>query len=366
LLPIKQMIIPVNEFSRPGIKLQAVKGIVLHYTACNGAPAVNIANYFGNLRLQNPNDSQPDTYASAHFAVDENTIVQVLPEDEMAYEVGANWYTPEALSRLSSYPNNCTIGIEMCIDENGNILEGTFQNAADLTAYLCQKYGLGINNLWRHYDITHKNCPAPWVANPSEWERFKQAVAARIGKVSAQPVSGTPMDKLGVVTGTDADGLHVRAYPSSSSEARYTLHNGDVIHLVEHLQSEGHGWYKTTYGPLGGYVWDQYVQIKQTPQPASQAPQDAPCNVAVNGQMLAIKGFIRDNKSYVPVRAIADAVKATVGWDSACGQVILNSVQLKTTVVKDDHGYAWSREVAEVLKLQLSWDEGTKTVRFSR
>ncbi|MCD5192682.1 hypothetical protein IV460_16915, partial [Enterococcus casseliflavus] len=30
--------------------------------------------------------------------------------------------------------------------------------------------------IWRHFDVTGKNCPAPWVAKPSEFERFKNAV----------------------------------------------------------------------------------------------------------------------------------------------------------------------------------------------
>jgi hypothetical protein len=32
----------------------------------------------------------------------------------MAYHVGAKNYTPEALGRLGHYPNNCTVGIELC------------------------------------------------------------------------------------------------------------------------------------------------------------------------------------------------------------------------------------------------------------
>ena len=128
MLPITNMLFPVNEFSRPGTKLKSKKGIVMHYTASNGAPAKNIANYFGGLRFQDPNDNVDDRYASAHFAVDDNSIVRALPEDEMAYHVGSTSYTKEALSQLSSYPNNCTVGIEMCLDKNGNITEATFQN----------------------------------------------------------------------------------------------------------------------------------------------------------------------------------------------------------------------------------------------
>jgi N-acetylmuramoyl-L-alanine amidase len=180
MLPIIDKIIPINEFSRPGTKLKAVKGIVLHYTADPGARADQIGRYFGNLAQQDPNDSEADTYASAQYGVDPSQLIRYIPDGEMAYEVGAKSYKQAALDQLSSYPNNVTIGIEMCINEDGEIEEGTFQNAADLAAWLCEKYDLTSNDLWRHYDITGKYCPGPWVDNPSEFARFRQAVEDRL------------------------------------------------------------------------------------------------------------------------------------------------------------------------------------------
>lgn len=78
------------------------------------------------------------------------------------------------------------------------------------------------------------------------------------------------IDRVGTVTATS--GLHVRKLPISISDVNATLNYNQVIHLDQHLQSEGHGWYRTTYGELGGYVWDQYVQLQPLPAPAP-APQ---------------------------------------------------------------------------------------------
>ncbi|WP_139491809.1 N-acetylmuramoyl-L-alanine amidase [Brevibacillus dissolubilis] len=189
MLPIQEEIIDVNAYSRPGTKLKAVKGIVMHWTASPGAPAINILRYFGRLKQQNPADSQTDRYASAHFSVDDTSIYQIIPMNEMAYHVGSQTYTPDAIKRLSTYPNNCTIGIEMCINSNSQITEATFQNAADLVAYLLKKFQLGVDQIWTHKAVVGwKDCPRPWIEKPSEFARFKQEVQKRLSSQTVPPL----------------------------------------------------------------------------------------------------------------------------------------------------------------------------------
>lgn len=176
MLPITKDYLPINKFSRPGIKLKAKKGIVMHYTASPGAPAKNIGKYFAGLAAQNPNDDIKDTYAGAQYSVDRTSIYNNIPNDEMAYHCGSKTYTKEALAQLGSYPNNCTVGIEMCIEKDGSIHEDTFNNAVDLVVYLIKEEGFP-NSIWTHKGIVGwKDCPLPWVKNPSEFERFKKAV----------------------------------------------------------------------------------------------------------------------------------------------------------------------------------------------
>ncbi|MEC0543517.1 N-acetylmuramoyl-L-alanine amidase, partial [Bacillus glycinifermentans] len=38
--------VKVNQYTRPGLKLAGVKGIVMHWTATPGASALNERNYF--------------------------------------------------------------------------------------------------------------------------------------------------------------------------------------------------------------------------------------------------------------------------------------------------------------------------------
>lgn len=171
---IKYEYIRINKFSRPGIKNYGIKGIIMHYTANNGGTARNHKDYFNNLN---------GVYASAHLFVDDNEAICIIPLDEVAYHANdtvkynsdGSIYKP-LYSQIGN-ANYGAIGVEMCLDKNGNITEKTFQNTVKAVKELIAKYpNVTRNKIWRHYDVTGKNCPAPWVAKPSELERFKDAV----------------------------------------------------------------------------------------------------------------------------------------------------------------------------------------------
>ena len=46
---IEEMLLPVNEYSRPGTKLKKIKGIVVHYTGNPGTTAAQNRSYFAGL-----------------------------------------------------------------------------------------------------------------------------------------------------------------------------------------------------------------------------------------------------------------------------------------------------------------------------
>ncbi|WP_235615937.1 N-acetylmuramoyl-L-alanine amidase [Brevibacillus reuszeri] len=176
VLKITEMLLS-NKTARPGTKITP-KGVVIHWTANEGkgADAVANRNYF----------NKPTTEASAHYNVDDKQIIRCLPENEMGYHVGAKTYNPGALKQLSSYPNNCTIGIEMCVNADGDFKK-MYQNTLELTADILKRYGWGVDKLWRHFDITGKNCPAYFVSDDyarrftgltaaQAWAKFKDDV----------------------------------------------------------------------------------------------------------------------------------------------------------------------------------------------
>jgi len=178
----------LDNHNRPALRnrdfytIRELKAIVLHWTANThtGADAEANRNYFNTTQRK----------ASAHFIVDDKSIIQCLPVDEVGYHVGdrnikkkykQNTYNDFGLqiigdSRLT--PNFYTIGIEMCANIDGN-LKDTYLNTIDLVRWLRDKYGHNIP-LVRHYDVTGKPCPKHKVAgkwkllDKKDWRAFQQ------------------------------------------------------------------------------------------------------------------------------------------------------------------------------------------------
>lgn len=146
-----------------------VHWIVLHFTANNGDTAQNNADFFAR---------ESGLRASAHYFVDPNGVVQSVKDGDTAWHCGRE--------RGGSYYNDCrnanSIGIEMCsVIKNGvyMIPDETVKNAAALVRTLMKKYHVPLSRVCRHYDVTHKDCPEPWVRNPKQWENFKKMLTEK-------------------------------------------------------------------------------------------------------------------------------------------------------------------------------------------
>ena len=158
-------LLTVNGYSRPGTQVGKIKGIVIHYTANPGSTAMQNRNYFEGLK-----DSKK-TKASSPFIVGlEGEIVQCIPTWEVAY--------------ASNERNEDTVSIETChLTADGAYTEATYQSLVELTAWLCQKFGLTQEDVIRHYDITEKICPKYFVENEDAWKKFKLDVKCALGKM---------------------------------------------------------------------------------------------------------------------------------------------------------------------------------------
>jgi N-acetylmuramoyl-L-alanine amidase len=100
-----------------------------------------------------------------------------VPDKEVCYHVGADRYTNEALRRLSSYPNNCTLGIELCHPgADGKFTDETLASCRELVSSLLASYSLTKDDIWRHYDITEKICPKYFVEHTDDWDAFRASV----------------------------------------------------------------------------------------------------------------------------------------------------------------------------------------------
>jgi N-acetylmuramoyl-L-alanine amidase len=172
----KEDFIVKNEFSRPGIKLIGVKGIVMHYTATPGATDQNEHDFFDGK------DGGGGRYASAHFFVDRDSATLIIPLDEVAYHANEHACKVDNLKATAPYYKNgganlTSIGIEMCVEKDGTIHGSTVKRAEQVAAELCKKFNLEPKkDIYRHYDITGKVCPKPWVDHPALFTQFVKDV----------------------------------------------------------------------------------------------------------------------------------------------------------------------------------------------
>lgn len=148
-------LLPINEYSRPGYKLEQVNGIVIHYTGNPGTSAQQNHNYFEGIA------ETGEASASSHFIIGlSGEIIQCVPCNEIAY--------------ASNDRNYDTISIECCTeDETGEFNEATYQSLVHLTTWLMGRYSLDVEDVIRHYDVTGKICPKYYAENEGAWLEFK-------------------------------------------------------------------------------------------------------------------------------------------------------------------------------------------------
>lgn len=191
-----------NKYSRPQTKLKGVKGIVVHWWASPNGAVNGVWNFYENRK------SGRNSYGSAHYIIGlDGNGIQCIPENEMAYGAGASKYYT---NRLGSYPNNETLHIEMAhTDWNGNMTKETWDSSVQLVTKLLKKYGLGIDDIYRHYDITHKDCPKLFVNHPEKFEEFKKDVAEILNPKTHQTqyVETTIYYKDSAIKGLIDDGI---------------------------------------------------------------------------------------------------------------------------------------------------------------
>ncbi len=152
--------------------LKGVKAIVIHNTANPNTDADNNVVYLRKKCL------------GYHFIVDiDGTVYQLQSLKKRAIHCGGRKYTEEATKffgesnapsfyhtaekQHSGSPNNLTIGVCYCyIKESGEPEKETYLSLCTLIAMLCIDNNLNYNGgIWRHHDVTGKNCPNFYVKN---------------------------------------------------------------------------------------------------------------------------------------------------------------------------------------------------------
>lgn len=154
--------IPCEPSNYGGLRGSKIRYIVIHYTANDGDTAQGNGRYFA---------SNEHLGASAHWFVDETDRVLSVPENFVAWHCGGAMYNhPECR-------NSNSVGVELCSRRDGAgefyFTPETVANAQGLVRELMEKYDVPAERVIRHYDVTGKICPAPFVgAGKSAWEEF--------------------------------------------------------------------------------------------------------------------------------------------------------------------------------------------------
>lgn len=152
-----------------------IKYIVIHYVGALGGAEAN-CNYYDSGYLG----------ASAHYFVGfSGEIWQCVDDADIAWHCGATSYKhPECR-------NSNSIGIELCVrkvntkslgatDKDWYFEDATVNSAVELTKYLMKKYNVPVDHVIRHYDVTGKICPNPYVYNTQKhvWDEFKKLIGS--------------------------------------------------------------------------------------------------------------------------------------------------------------------------------------------
>ena len=144
---------------------RSIEEIAVHYTG-SAASARNNAVYFARNERQG---------ASAHYFVDDisDEIYQSVRDQDTAWAVG-------------DWDHNCkSISVEVVSAGEGFSGEETAK-AAWLVQTLQRKYGIPDSKVIRHYDVSGKRCPAPYI-DPAKWASLRSVLTGSPQSGQGQP-----------------------------------------------------------------------------------------------------------------------------------------------------------------------------------
>lgn len=181
-LKIEKKLTPYNFSDRPAGS-RKIEYIVIHYFGSLGT-AEAVADYFAGAYRG----------ASAHYCVDDgDTAYQCVEDEDVSWHCGTTgtYYHPYCR-------NSNSIGIEVrpykldpstasnASARDWYFTERTVENLVELTIHLMRKYNIPPERVIRHYDVTHKWCPRPWMGDDTNlyygesgnarWEAFKERI----------------------------------------------------------------------------------------------------------------------------------------------------------------------------------------------
>lgn len=227
-------------------ELSRIKYIVIHYVGALGGAEAN-CNYYASQYIG----------ASAHYFVGfDGEIWQSVEDKNVAWHCGAKTYIhPECR-------NSNSIGIELCVRNKGSqsdtsrdwyFEDATVASGKELTKELMKQYGITENHVIRHYDVTGKICPNPYVYNHTShtWEDFKDSLVT-----AAEIKSGWVEEEAGWRFYLGDTGNYVRNDWYQDGEAWYWFDDaGYMVKDTWKTGSDGKWYYLGSTGAMEKDKW---------------------------------------------------------------------------------------------------------------
>ena len=161
MVEINKLLTPYNYTRMYGRKIEY---IVIHYVGAVSS-AENNAIHF----------AKEPAKGSTHYFVDSSSIWQAVLDENKSWHCGGGLQGSGGHTFFGKCTNSNSIGIEMCCYiKSGKwcFAAKTVENTVELVRFLMDKYKIPIEKVIRHYDVTGKLCPEPYV-DEKKWAEFK-------------------------------------------------------------------------------------------------------------------------------------------------------------------------------------------------
>jgi N-acetyl-anhydromuramyl-L-alanine amidase AmpD len=212
--------------------------LVKHYVGATGSAEEN-CKYFQN------------TYrgASAHYFVGhDGEIYQCVEDNDTAWHCGASSY------KHKECRNSNSIGVELCVkkDKNGKwyYTAATKKAAVQLFAYLMDKYGIPVDHVLRHYDVTGKQCGEPDVRSGNKvWSTFISDLQEAVkGTEAAAEAATASASGVPYKVQTTCDVLRIRSGAGTNYSQVGTISENAGQKKTYTIVEEKNGWGKLKSG----------------------------------------------------------------------------------------------------------------------
>ena len=161
-----------------------IEWIVVHYSG--------IVSAQGQAAVVERSIRRSERESSTHYIVGEDGIIQIVRDRHRAWHVGCY-----CTSNKCRAENNNSLGVDLVEhkrntrthsvkDRDWYFTDKVIQDGAQLVAWLADKYNIPQSHIVRHFDVTGKWCPRPFVGKDTNeitgdihetgWIMFKERV----------------------------------------------------------------------------------------------------------------------------------------------------------------------------------------------